>query len=262
MKDLSDLQEKTASSFGFEWTKFNDVFAEYEKNFLEYIAPIDRDFFKGKLVLDAGCGAGRHTVFAANYGADVHAFDLSDAAVSAAQDNTTYLAKTRVFQADMYTLPVAWPNTYDYLFCIGVLHHLPDPQEGFNRLVALVKEGGSISIWVYGRKDNELAIKLYEPIRKITKRIPHKVLYFLSLFPALLMETMNRLGVKAFSHYAQFPFRTKWNDVFDVFSAPSARYYDLAEIEKWFEQAGLKDIQVSYRMMDGVAKGIKGLGVK
>jgi len=213
-------------------------------------------------VLDAGCGAGRHAVFATNYGATVYAFDLSDKAVATAQDNAIGLSRLQVVQADIYGLPEAWDNSFDYVLSIGVLHHLPDPQGGFDQLVKMAKVGGSISIWVYGQKDNQLAIHLYEPIRKITKRIPHRLLYALSLLPALIMEAMNRLGISAFSHYARFPFRTKWNDVFDVFSAPSARYYTIAEIEKWFEQAGLKDIQISYRMMNGVAKGIKGLGVK
>src|SRR4030042_4846578 len=144
---------------------------------------------------------------------------------------------------------------------IGVLHHLPDPQEGFKRLVALLKYGGAISIWVYGRKDNRLALYLYEPLRKLTTRLPLKLLYYLAYLPAVVMEICNRLKLPIFTYYARFPFKTKLNDAFDVFSAPSAKYYTLGDIQGWFERAGLVGIQVYYRMLDGKVKGIKGFGV-
>ena len=256
----NNLQEKTASSFGFEWAKFSDVFAEYESNFLGYIAPIGKDFFKGKLVLDAGCGAGRHAYFAGKYGADVIAFDLSEKAVVSATRNTKDLRNVRIMRGDIYR--IKFEKQFDYIFSIGVIHHLPDPQEGFNRLVDLLKPGGTISIWVYGRKDNKMALYLYEPLRRLTTRIPHNVLYYLEYTPAIVVEICNRLRLPIFKHYTVFPFKTKLNDAFDVFSAPSAEYYTIKEIQDWFEQAGLKDVQVSYRMLEGKAKGIKGLGLK
>jgi len=250
------LQERTKESFGFEWAKFNDIFAEYESNFLSYIAPIGKDFFKRKLVLDAGCGAGRHSYFADKYGANVVAIDLSEKSVQSTQCNT--LGHVEVIQADLCTFE--YREKFDYVFSIGVLHHLPDPQAGFNHLVSLVKPGGTISIWVYSKEDNWMAINIYEPLRKITTRMPHKVLYYLSYVPAVMVEICNRLRIPIFSYYRKFPFKTKLNDAFDVFSAPSARYYSIDEIYGWF--AGLKNVKVHYRFLDGVRKGIVGVGVK
>ena len=256
------LKEQTEKSFGFEWNKFNAVFPEYEANFLSYIDPIDAKFLFSKLVLDAGCGAGRHAYFAGKYGAEVIAIDASDRAVLMAMENTKSQLRVKVAKVDIYDLPENWKGMFGYVMAIGVLHHLPDPQDGFNRLVSMLEPGGSISIWVYSGEDNKLATRLYEPARKITTRIPHWLLYWLALPLAVTMEIVNRLRLPVFRHYRRFPFRTKWNDAFDVFSAPSAKYYTLEDIQGWYEQAGLKDVRVSYRMLDGVAKGIKGLGVK
>ncbi len=50
MVNEKHLKEQTALSFGFEWAKFNDIFAEYEDNFLSYISPITKEFFKDKVV--------------------------------------------------------------------------------------------------------------------------------------------------------------------------------------------------------------------
>ncbi len=251
------LREKTAASFGFEWMKFSEVFAAYESNFLSYI-DVSKEFFRDKLVLDAGCGAGRHAYFAEAYGARVVAFDLSDKAVEAARRNLEHSPNASVTQGDIYSF--TYPEKFDYIVCLGVLHHLPDPQGGFDRLVSLLKPGGVLSIWVYGKRDNRLATLLYEPTRRITTHLPHRMLYLLSFPLALAVEALNRLRMPLFRHYACFPFRTKWNDAFDVFSAPLARYYTLDEIRGWYQQAGLTDIKVSYRVLDGAVKGIKGFG--
>lgn len=240
---------------------------------MNYISPIEASFFGGKLVLDAGCGAGRHSYYAAKFGAEVVAMDLSKA-VEAAHKNTGQFSKVHVVQADIYSLP--FRQQFDYIFCIGVLHHLPDPQKGFQELVGLLKPKSLISIWVYGRKHNFLAIHIYEPIRKVTTRIPHKVLYYLCYLPAAIVELFN-ITYKAFNrvsltryfarlipfkYYCRLSFRTKLNDAFDVFSVPSAKYYSEEKIRGWFEAAGLKDIKVIHRKLNGVEKGIKGFGVR
>lgn len=38
---------------------------------------------------------------------------------------------------------------FDYIDCCGVLHHLPDPQAGFDALAAALAEGGGIGLMVY-----------------------------------------------------------------------------------------------------------------
>ncbi len=255
------LQQKTSQSFGFEWAKFNDIFAEYEANFLSYIDPIGKDFFKDKLVLDAGCGAGRHSYFAAKYGARVVAIDLSEKAIQSTKNNLKEFTNCEVIQSDIFSFE--YPEKFDCIFSIGVLHHLPTPQQlGFYKLNSLLKKGGVISIWIYSKEDNWLAIHLYEPLRKITTRLPHKLLYYLSYIPAVLVEICNRLKLPLFSYYSKFPFKTKWNDAFDVFSAPSAKYYSKLDIIKWFNAVKLDYFQVRYRILDGKVKGIIGHGVK
>jgi SAM-dependent methyltransferase len=259
-KKNKELKKKTAESFGFEWLKFRDIYTQYEANFLSYISPIGKDFFKGKWVLDAGCGAGRHSYFAAKYGASVIAVDNSLDALFAAKSNLKDLPDAMTMYMDIENPEM--PFDFDYIMSIGVLHHLSDPRGGFNNLVKLLRKGGAISIWVYGRKDNKLALHLFEPLRKISTKIPHKILYYLAYLPAGIVELCNRLNMTLFSYYKQFPFRTKLNDSFDVFSAPSAKYYDLGEVKKWFKDAGLRNVEVSYRMLNGKAKGIKGFGIK
>src|SRR5688572_15632084 len=70
----------TAANFGWEWQHFTQEDERYAEQFLGWIAPVRPEFFNGKIVLEAGCGKGRHTQLAAGWGArDVIGIDLSAA---------------------------------------------------------------------------------------------------------------------------------------------------------------------------------------
>jgi 2-polyprenyl-3-methyl-5-hydroxy-6-metoxy-1,4-benzoquinol methylase len=55
---MNNIFKRTVKSFGYEWQKFSTLYPIYENEFLEWIKPIKQDFFRGKLILDAGCGGG------------------------------------------------------------------------------------------------------------------------------------------------------------------------------------------------------------
>src|ERR1044072_20879 len=97
-------QAKTALSFGYEWQRFPEMYAEWEKQFFDYMQPHNTDFFKGKKVLDAGCGNGRFAYYAGKYAREVWAIDLGPA-VEVAHRNTAALPNVQVVQADLHHPP-------------------------------------------------------------------------------------------------------------------------------------------------------------
>jgi SAM-dependent methyltransferase len=248
-----DSQAQTARNFGEQWQVFDHVADYHQQQFLDWLAPVDPSFVAGKVVLEAGCGKGRHTRLIAEWGAaEVIAIDVSEA-IDAAARNTQDLPNVHLIQADIDRLPLR--RAVDYAFSVGVLHHLADPARGFASLVGAIRPGGTISIWVYGREKNGWIVHGLDPLRKrLTSRVSPGTLYRLSLLPAFLLILLlrivyrplrgthwqKRLFYGAYLGYiAGFPFREIHNIVHDHLTAPVAFYLREGEVRDWFRKAGI-----------------------
>ena len=207
LEQVESDKRATATGFGWQWQHFTQKDEGYAEQFLGWIAPVTPEFFRDKVVLEAGCGKGRHTQLAARWGArDVVGIDLS-AAVETAFAATRSLPNAHIIQADIYHLPLA--RKFDYAFSVGVLHHLPDPGAGFRSLASKVKPGGHVSAWIYGAENNEWIVRWVNPVReKITSRIDQRALVQLSKIPAaglylatkLVYGPLNRNGSSLAKH--------------------------------------------------------------
>ncbi len=251
-----EVKERTSKSFGFQWNVFSEMHREYEKNFLNYVHPKTPAFFRGKTVLDAGCGFGRHTYYAAKYGAEVVGFDLSEA-VEAAYRNCGKMPNVSIVQGDIYNPP--FRKAFDFVMSIGVLHHLPQPEKGYDSLVKLLRKGDEIFIWLYGSEGRAFKTRFLEgTIRKATLKMPQRLLYYFCYLPATLYHSMNgvhkilkRVGANGlaeklpFKNYAKFPFRVKLADSYDFLGTPINTYYTKEEAMQWAKNAGLRDISVT-----------------
>ncbi|MEK6954500.1 MAG: methyltransferase domain-containing protein [Candidatus Micrarchaeota archaeon] len=252
----NNAKAKTSKSFGYEWKKFPHFHRIYKRQFIDWLSPNKPSMFEGKLVLDAGCGMGRHLAVASDYAREIVGIDLSEA-VDASYGNLRSRKNVHLVQADIYNLPFGRP--FDLAYSIGVLHHLPNPQAGFKSILTHIRRGGQIFVWVYGHEGNFVMVNIIEPFRKLfTSRLPHGALYLLCHpvtialeLSCLLYQLLNAIPLVNIAakylpsntyllYIANFSFRHKLAIVFDFLSAPLARYYRKAEFAKWFANAKLK----------------------
>jgi SAM-dependent methyltransferase/uncharacterized protein YbaR (Trm112 family) len=250
-------QVETALSFGFEWQRFPEMYAEWEQQFLDYMQPHDAAFFHGKKMLDAGCGNGRFAYYAGKYGAEVWAIDLGPA-VEVARRNTESIGSVEVLQADLHNAPFDY-ESFDFIYSIGVLHHLPDPEAAFRNLLRYLKPGGEIQIYLYWKPEKQpvkaVLLAGVAAMRRMTTRLPHGMIHTLAfplavfafaffVWPYRVLRKIPRLKGLAeklpMKQYASFPFRVCVNDQLDRFSAPIENRYTRSDVQDWLRRAGLE----------------------
>jgi SAM-dependent methyltransferase len=263
--DLGKIESdkaETAENFGWQWTHFTQEDEKYSEQFLGWLQPVKPEFFAGKVVLEGGCGKGRHTKLAAEWGAtEVVGIDLGDGVESAFQ-LTRDLPNAHIIQCDIFKLPLK--KAFDYAFSVGVLHHTPDPKKAFLSLASKIKKGGHISAWIYGAENNEWITKYVNPIREgFTSKISQPVLYQLSKLPALSLFLGTKLVYRPankvakpvakhlfyndyMNHLASFGWREQHNIVFDHLVAPTAYYISRDEFEKWWAEVGADQVEIAW----------------
>lgn len=265
--DLGEVDAEkvaTATRFGWSWQHFNQHDERYAAQFLGWVHPVTPKFFKDKVVLEGGCGKGRHTRLTAGWGArDVIGVDLSKS-VETAFASTRDLKNAHIVQADIYNLP--FTRVFDYAFSVGVLHHLGNPRAGFLSLASKVKPGGNISAWVYGAENNRWITKYVNPLREgLTSRINPAVLLQLSKAPTallylatkLLYGPLNRtpsarpLTDRLFYNdylaaISDFDWREHHTIVFDHLVAPTAFYIAREEFESWWRDVNASEVQITW----------------
>jgi len=259
-KALTEEQKATADAFGYEWTNYSQLTEADKREFLGWISPLGPSDFENRVVLDGGCGKGRHIFLAAQFGArEVVGIDLSSA-VEAAYANTHELPNVHVVQADIHNLPFARP--FDLAYSIGVLHHLPVPKQGFLAMASHVEPGGRVVAWVYGKEGNLWIEKLVDPVRKsVTSRLPRVVTRCLVFCPALVLYVALKLlyrpaksrawlkNMLPYSDYicsiSDYSFAENFWNVFDQLVAPTAFYHSREEIVDWFKTANLQGVTIS-----------------
>jgi SAM-dependent methyltransferase len=252
------LKARTAKTFAYEWETFGDTRPEWWKNFLDYMQPHPPEFFDGISVLDVGTGSGRHARIAASLGARVVAVDLGSS-IDVARRNLP--PEVITVQADAEALPLA-PASFDFVMSIGVLHHLPDTERALRRLVRYVRPGGRLHVylyWVPPRPGHRLILRGITLVRRLTTRLPHRLLHVACYPLAAVLFTTIVLPYRIMNHvrrleriadalplkaYADYPFGVLVNDQFDRFSAPIERRFTQDEAERMMRDAGLVDVVV------------------
>lgn len=152
---MNEKEQVTAIVFG-------DTFSLYdEQSFDEFVSPlytrlknngIDLNIFKGKRCLDAGCGGGRGSILMAQCGAkEVIGIDFSSTNIESCRKRAKQKGFTNLsfMQHSLMDLPFE-DESFDIIWCNGVLMHTIDPDLGLKEISRVLKKGGSLWLYVYG----------------------------------------------------------------------------------------------------------------
>jgi len=168
--------------------------------------PLDR----GDLVLDAGCGEGRHTFECFRHECAVLGMDLSHQSLLKAryvlgQMEKRKEAKGRVLliRGDALRFPFA-DETFDKIICAEVIEHVDDDREGVAELARILNAGGKIAITVPTR----LTEHVYDLLSREYFRTPGG--HVRKVIPHVLARNMEESGLRVygvgFAHAFHFPY--------------------------------------------------------
>lgn len=143
-------RSSTVDSFGFEWTW--DSEPRTEADLVWRVASryrLDRSFYANKLILDSGCGAGDQSRWLLESGAQgVVSVDLSKA-IEVASQKLGHHQNWVGIRGDLTRLPLA-NETFDFVYCEGVIQHTRDSRLAVHELCRVLRNGGKISATHYG----------------------------------------------------------------------------------------------------------------
>ena len=277
-------------SFGFQWNKFQKTQIDRDnKNSQQstqrFFAETgwDKEDLSGKNVLEVGSGAGRFSqVFLDNTKGNLYSVDYSDAVSANFRNNGHHGERFKLFQASVYEMPFR-DNSFDKVFCFGVLQHTPDFKKSVQSLVAKAKPGGEVAVDFYPVNGWWTKVHAKYIFRPITKRWSHEKLlrkiernagWLIKLYfffdKIKLGKVFNRFlpicDIKGtLPHDLSKQELKEWVilDTFDMFSPQHDHPQRISTVKKWFEEFGMNVTFAGYirygkeNFLAATVKGIK-----
>lgn len=264
----SNLDRDTVAGFGFEWERFDqsglaaserdDLFGQYFERFPWEALPPHAEGF------DLGCGSGRWAACVAPRVGRLHCIDASGRALSVAKRNLASLPNCVFHESSVENIPLK-PDSMDFGYSLGVLHHVPDTAAGIRSCVSCLKKGAPFLVYLYYAFDNRplwfrLLWNISDILRRVLSRCPHAVRYALSQGIAALvylpLARAARLAEKAGIEVSRFPlsyyrglsFYTMRTDALDRFGTKVEQRFTARQIRDMMSEAGLEKIT----LRDGV----------
>jgi len=173
----------------------------------------DLTFFKNKKILDMGCGSGRFTIAFAKLGAKLSVgVDLGDEGLKLGKllAKKSKIKNVKFYKSSVLKLPFK-DNSFDFVFCKGVLHHTGNTYKGLSELKRILKKGSKAFIYLYG--SGGIFWKTRKLMRKVFKKIPYN--YCIKVLDTVGMPARRTIFV-------------------DSWYVPIEEHVDQNTLEKWF----------------------------
>jgi SAM-dependent methyltransferase len=236
------MVRETKASFDFQWAAIptgrymleNPQFREEATGYVCQFTGLPPEWFRGKTVVDAGCGLGRYSWALCRLGATVLSLDQSDHGLQRTREACRDFPGHRVMKVDLLNeLPLE--EQVDLVWSFGVLHHTGDTYRAFRHIAPWVKPDGRLFVMIYGKPREGVAtdyaeINEYDQWRRLTRNLS-------------LREKLEIVKEKMREGAFRVPGEEHVHGYFDAISPPINDLYMFEEIEAWFLEAGFEDVK-------------------
>jgi SAM-dependent methyltransferase len=271
-----NLDAETVKSFGNEWSRFDQAqlsTAEAGKIFDEYFAIFPWDKLpKNATGFDMGCGSGRWAKLVAPRVGHLHCIDPS-AALEVARASLASSANVSFHRSSVGDYPLP-PESQDFGYSLGVLHHVPDTASAICACVDMLKKGAPFQVYLYYSFENRnllyrLIWRSSDLLRRIVCNLSPKakdfvtdLIAFFVYFPlaraSLIAENLGfKVSAIPLSYYRNHSFYTMRTDSRDRFGTPLEQRFTRQKITEMMSAAGLEEIIFSEHAPYWCAVGTK-----
>jgi SAM-dependent methyltransferase len=259
--------ELVVKAFGEEWSRFSQADVPEEEllaMFQDFFAVFPWATVSSKAIgADFGCGSGRWAKFVAPRVGHLHLVDASDMALKVARANLGDAGNVTFHQTSIESVKIE-NDDLDFAYSLGVLHHLPDTAAAIRAIVAKLKRGSPLLLYLYYSFDNRpvwfrLLWRGANRLRLIVCRLPGRLRFAVcEAIAALVYWPLARIGRVLDSigslpdswplaWYRNRPFYVMRTDALDRFGTRLEKRFSRIEIERMMMEAGLTKIEFSDR---------------
>ena len=138
---MKNIDKDVVKSFGEEWNYYKqNEYRNLDDAFLQYFRIFPKEFLgKNKIGFDMGCGSGRWAKYIAPKVKLLNCIEPSPKALKVAKQNLKefYNCKFECASSNSNSLK---ESSQDFGYCLGVLHHTPNPMLGLKSCVSKLKK--------------------------------------------------------------------------------------------------------------------------
>jgi len=129
---------------------------EQRKYFVERHIPYFAEFneWRGKRVLEIGCGIGTDSINFVRSGADLVVIELSDESLKIVKKRFDLFGlKAKLYNGDAEDLAtiLQQEEKFDLVYSFGVIHHSPHPEKILHEIMKIIKPGGELRMMLYSK---------------------------------------------------------------------------------------------------------------
>lgn len=218
----------------------------------DIVFPFNLNLIKSKKVMEVGSGSGRILKNLLFYQpSEITSIEPSEAIEVAKSNNNSKKIKFKRIKGE----DIKNKNIYDFVFSLGVIHHIPNYQKVCNNIFNSLKKNGKFICWVYGYEGNELYIMIFNNLRRLTILLPDFLLRILCNFLNLILYfyiflcNFFNLPLKKYllNVFNKCTYQKRNYIIFDQLNPSYSKYFKKTEIIKIMNQAGFNDVEIFQR---------------
>ena len=248
--DHRESIEDFGEQFGVD-NKFNGYLAS--KEILEDIVqPFNLNNIKNKSIMEVGCGSGRiiHNLKKL-LPKNIIGVEPSSAIEIAKKNNISSIVEFKNIKGE----EIKYQNEFDYVFSLGVVHHIPNHKLVCKNIYNSLKNEGKFICWVYGYEGNKLYLFIFNNLRRITILLPDLILRILTnilniiAYPYIYLCKIFPLPLKKYfiEVFDKCNYVNRNYMIFDQLNPSYAKYFKKEEIYQLLKDSGFKKIELYHR---------------